>query len=436
MNSFLGSLKAKVGLGRDDDEEPEDGAEEPRDRMDDDARPMDDEDEGFDMAEEGDVQGQGQDTTFDDRNHMYVQGVDLGKVNPGAISDSQDVLNMLHIDSRVDVPEDVYLPQDLQEGRFRKFDDESPGFSKEQVVEFFDRTQLSAEYLQKMLNRRTQDIMKLVKYINELSSELQEKALESEVQQSSGMNLIAGDDSQTVIALTKKNQNLQAQLEAYRNGGGGADDGKLQESLSALKKKYDELQDQLGLEQHTNRELSDELDDLKSRMAIRDEESGSDLDRLTENINDVDAVNVAGMGDMQEIELDDRPSRKTRRLAVRQSPDRNGNGAPARTQAPKTGTSQGRPPAGRPQPDAGGQRRNPAPQGDRKASHHTLSLKSAKARHLRADGTQPAQQGGGDTGRGAPVRQNRPVKTSRPAPSPRPAGGSDDASDDDMISFD
>lgn len=434
MNSFLGSLKAKVGLGRDDGGEPDEGMEEPHGRMDD-ARPLRDDEEGFDMAGAGNDQGQGQDATFDDRNHMYVQGVDLGKVNPGAISGSEDVLNMLHIDARVDVPEDVYLPQDLQEGRFQKFDDESPGFSKEQVAAFFDRTQLSAEYLQKMLGRRTQDIMKLVKYINEISGELQEKMLESEVQQSSGMNLIAGDDNQTIIALTKKNQNLQAQLEAYRNGDAGANDSNLQESFSVLKKKYDELQDQLGLEQHTNRELSEELEDLKSRMAIKDEESGNDLDRLTENINNVDAVNVPDMGDMQEIELDDRPSRKTRHPAARQSPGR--EDAPVRMRpAPKTAIHHGGPAGARPQPD-GGRRKGNAVSHDDGNTHHTLSLKSAKARPPRADDPKPAKRNGieGDANRRMP-RQTRQVKISRPAQSKRPAGESDGVSDNDVISFD
>ena len=309
MGSFLKSLKSRI-------HPDDDGADEQETNTADvDAREHDglSADEGFDQShqpmrlpDDGDltddmepesVSGSGKQIID---GHLIVDGADMGTVDNSSITDMDDILSIANVKPTIHVPEDVFLPEDMDGIRF---DGERDGFSKKQVADFFEKAKASSEYLKKIIEARHDDIYSLAGYAKKLNDQVQDSKMMNEVARASGMAVIAGDDDNKVMELTEENQRLRARLDNVSSGSAADQSSKvqnLQDQLAELKDRYSSIQDQLGREQYTNKQLSDEISEMRLKLDSKAENEHDDIDDLT--------VSISTMG-----EGDGRPAKPERR---------------------------------------------------------------------------------------------------------------------------
>lgn len=301
--SFLETLKSRIRPGDDDDDDDADlsAQDEPerdpgRDRNDvEDAAFQrsatlgDDDDDLTEGMEPESVSASGKQII---NGHLIVDGADMGAVDDSSISSINDVLSAANVAPTIHVPDDVFLPEDMDG---IKFDGERDGFSKKQVAEFFEKAKASSEYLKKIIESRHDDIYSLAGYAKKLNEQIQDSKMMNEVARASGMAVIAGDDNNQVMELTEENQRLKAQLNAAQSGQGSDQSvhvQDLQDQLSELKDRYSSIQDQLGREQYTNKQLSDELSEMRLKLNTKSEQEHDDIDDLASNITSMDEDNA------------------------------------------------------------------------------------------------------------------------------------------------
>lgn len=252
--------------------------------------------------------------------HLIVDGADMGAVDNSSISSINDVLAAASVAPTIHVPKDVFLPEDMEGIRF---DGERDGFSKKQVAEFFEKAKASSEYLKKIIESRHDDIYSLAGYAKRLNEQIQDSKMMNEVARASGMAVIAGDDSNQVMELTEENQRLRAQLNAAQSGAGGEQPASvqtLQDQLAELKDRYSRIQDQLGHEQYTNKQLSDELSEMRLKLDTKSEQDGDDLDDLTSNITTMSETGNTSNRTSQRPQAKQRTQKPSHQPAQRQHP--------------------------------------------------------------------------------------------------------------------
>ena len=298
MGSFLKSLKSKIRPDDDDiDDDQDDSAENDQDydgraRASDDSSPSEsrmrapvDDDDLTDGMEPESISGSGKQIV---NGHLIVDGADMGAVDNSSITSMDDVLAYAKVEPTIHVPEDVFLPEDMDG---IKFDGERDGFSKKQVAEFFEKAKASSEYLKKIIEARHDDIYSLAKYAKHLNEQIQDSKMMNDVARASGMAVIAGDDDNRVMELTEENNRLKAQLKNASSGAAAEQSTQvqnLQDQLSELKDRYSSIQDQLGREQYTNKHLSDEISEMRLKLDARNENEHDDIDNLTVSISSMD----------------------------------------------------------------------------------------------------------------------------------------------------
>ena len=294
MGSFLKSLKSRIHPDDDSaDEQDTDTADADArkhdslsadggsDRSHQPMRPPDDGGLTDDMEPES-VSGSGKQIID---GHLIVDGADMGTVDNSSITDMDDILSIANVKPTIHVPEDVFLPEDMDGIRF---DGERDGFSKKQVADFFEKAKASSEYLKKIIEARHDDIYSLAGYAKKLNDQVQDSKMMNEVARASGMAVIAGDDDNKVMELTEENQRLRAQLDNASSGSAADQSSRvqnLQDQLSELKDRYSSIQDQLGREQYTNKQLSDEISEMRLKLDAKAENEHDDIDNLTASIS-------------------------------------------------------------------------------------------------------------------------------------------------------
>ena len=198
--------------------------------------------------------------------HLVVDGVDLGPVNTGSLSVQEDVLNILGIPASYSVPDRILLPGDLAKVKFAK---EPDGFARDEVAAFYDATCESIDFYIDLLNKRNADVAKLADHCTKLQDEIHDKELESEIQKTSGLNIIAGGDSNSELMNAKlKIRKLKAENEELRQQSSSTE---ATEKIKELQKRYDEVQDQLAMEQYNNKQLRAQLADMQTKRDFESE---------------------------------------------------------------------------------------------------------------------------------------------------------------------
>ena len=198
--------------------------------------------------------------------HLVVDGVDLGPVNTGSLSVQEDVLNILGIPASYSVPDRILLPGDLAKVKFAK---EPDGFARDEVAAFYDATCESIDFYIDLLNKRNADVSKLADHCTKLQDEIHDKELESEIQKTSGLNIIAGGDSNSELMNAKlKIRKLKAENEELRQQSSSTE---ATEKIKELQKRYDEVQDQLAMEQYNNKQLRAQLADMQTKRDFESE---------------------------------------------------------------------------------------------------------------------------------------------------------------------
>lgn len=198
--------------------------------------------------------------------HLVVDGVDLGPVNTGSLSVQEDVLNILGIPASYSVPDRILLPGDLAKVKFSK---EPNGAAVDEVAAFYDAVTESIDFYIDLLNKRNADVAKLADHCMKLQDEIHDKELESEIQRTSGLNIIAGGDSNSELMNAKlKIRKLKAENEALRQQSSSTE---ATDKIKELQKRYDEVQDQLAMEQYSNKQLRSQLADMQTKRDFESE---------------------------------------------------------------------------------------------------------------------------------------------------------------------
>lgn len=198
--------------------------------------------------------------------HLVVDGVDLGPVNTGSLSVQEDVLNILGIPASYSVPDRILLPGDLAKVKFAK---EPNGAAVDEVAAFYDAVTESVDFYIDLLNKRNADVAKLADHCTKLQDEIHDKELESEIQKTSGLNIIAGGDSSSELMNAKlKIRKLKAENEALRQQSSSTE---ATDKIKELQKRYDEVQDQLAMEQYNNKQLRAQVADMQTKRDFESE---------------------------------------------------------------------------------------------------------------------------------------------------------------------
>lgn len=198
--------------------------------------------------------------------HLWVDGVDLGPVNTGSLSVQEDVLNILGIPASYQVPDRILLPGDLAKVKFAS---EPDGFARDEVASFYDATSESIDYYIDLLNKRNADVAKLADHCTKLQDEIHDKELEAEIQKSSGLNIIAGGDSNNeLMNANLKIRKLKAENEELKQQSSSTE---ASDKIKELQKRYDEVQDQLAMEQYNNKQLRQQIADLQTKKDFESE---------------------------------------------------------------------------------------------------------------------------------------------------------------------
>lgn len=198
--------------------------------------------------------------------HLWVDGVDLGPVNTGSLSMQEDVLNILGIPASYSVPDRIMLPGDLAKVKFAS---EPNGFARDEVAAFYDATSESIDFYIDLLNKRNADVAKLADHCTKLQDEIHDKEMEQEIAKNSGLNIIAGGDSNNELMNAKlKIRKLKAENEELRQQSSYTE---ATDKIKELQKRYDEVQDQLAMEQYNNKQLRQQLADAQTKRDFESE---------------------------------------------------------------------------------------------------------------------------------------------------------------------
>lgn len=197
--------------------------------------------------------------------NLWVDGINLGPVNTGSMSVQEDVLNILGIPASYDVPDRIMLPGDLAKVKFAS---EPNGFARDEVAAFYDATSESIDFYIDLLNKRNADVAKLADHCTKLQDEIHDKEMEAEIQKNSGLNIIAGGDSSELMNAKLKIRKLKAENEELRQQSSSTE---ASDKIKELQKRYDEVQDQLAMEQYNNKQLRQQLADAQSKRDFESE---------------------------------------------------------------------------------------------------------------------------------------------------------------------
>lgn len=215
---------------------------------------------------------------------LYIDGVKLGPANTGALSSNEDILDMLMIPANYTIPEKIMLPGDLASVKFPR---EPDGFSRDDVAAFYDNVVSSINYYIDLLNKRNNDVKKLADHIDDMTNEIHDKDIELQLQKS-GLTVITGEDSKNEnMNLQLKVQKLRAENKLLKSK---ISETEASNQINELKKNYDEVQDQLAMEQYSNKQLTEKNKELTSRLHAIQEDGGSDNETdFAETISSIEA---------------------------------------------------------------------------------------------------------------------------------------------------
>jgi uncharacterized protein YpmB len=200
---------------------------------------------------------------------LYIDGVKLGPASTGALSSNEDILDMLRIPANYTIPEKILLPGDLAAVKFPR---EPDGFSRDDVAAFYDNVVSSINYYIDLLNKRNTDVKKLAEHIDDMTNEIHDKDIELQLQKN-GLTVITGEDNKN------ENMNLQLKIQKLRAENkllkSKVSETEASNQINDLKKNYDEVQDQLAMEQYSNKQLTETNKELNTRLHAL-QESGAD----------------------------------------------------------------------------------------------------------------------------------------------------------------
>lgn len=217
--------------------------------------------------------------------------------NPMQGPQRQDILELLNIQANIPVPDDVLMPEDLDDLKLTIT--EPTGYSSKQVDELIQSFYDSLGWYVQTLQRRNKDIADLATQLDKTDTDLHNMKLSAEM--SEGLTVMPGAKSTAEQELTSlqlkyvqlqdENKNLKQQL--ARGSGAGA--GSSVDSVEN-QEKYAALQNQVALLQLENRKLKASA--RRSSMYAAANEEAQDLAGFTPTGpaapgDDVDSLDVS-----------------------------------------------------------------------------------------------------------------------------------------------
>ena len=175
----------------------------------------------------------------------------------------QDVLEVMDIPPTFAIETDVFLPEDIDQV---VFDLQAPyGYEQGQVELFVRQARNSVKRYVDLLKIRNEHVAKLASTVDKLQVDANNLRHETEI--ASGINIMPSYDSDNMEAkyyeMKAENNRLKEQLNDMHFGGG----------LTAQERnRYNDLQDQTSILRRENEELKDEIYNLKSQLALIQEE--------------------------------------------------------------------------------------------------------------------------------------------------------------------
>jgi hypothetical protein len=180
----------------------------------------------------------------------------------------EDILDLLDIKPTFDIPDTVFMPEDLSNVTFNI--QVPQGYDTGQVLSFLSQTRQTVKFFVILLKRRNGDVAKLASTVDKLQVDLNNLRFESEM--AAGINIMPTQDDDDL-----ENQLMDSRL---RNKN-------LEDEIARLNKKTSvpanndkavgKLRNEISILSRENQELSEEIFSLKSQVALHDENNDIDL---------------------------------------------------------------------------------------------------------------------------------------------------------------
>lgn len=226
----------------------------------------------FDLPDDGKDYFRKQEEVYS--NHMKeYENSSIPDIKSNSI---QDILELLQIKPTFEIPEDVFLKEDLNN---ISFDIQVPqGYEFSQVNVFFEKVKTTVNHFEKLLKIRNEDIAKLATTVDRLQVDVNKLRLDQEI--NNGINIMPTEDDDNL-----QNENLELRLYIKR----------LEESLenkennnnlsSEERESYNAIQDKLSILQRENSNLKEENNDLRNSLAVYEDEEDDEIMPISNDFN-------------------------------------------------------------------------------------------------------------------------------------------------------
>lgn len=185
----------------------------------------------------------------------------------------EDVLEVLQIPATFEIPDDVFLPEDIKDV---SFDVQVPhGFDEGQVTYFVGQARNSIRFFTQLLRKRNEDVAKLASVIDKLQVDANNLRFENEIAQGiSVMPTVGDEDLETQLMEAKlKIVRLEEQLKTSAPASGLP----VPAGDTVPQAAYEKVSDELSIMRRKNEALEEEVYTLKSRLALLDDEADDEL---------------------------------------------------------------------------------------------------------------------------------------------------------------
>jgi len=236
--------------------------------------PASDESSAFELEDEDGTKSFMRNMTLKHKKKMKeYESVPVPVPDEGKI---QDVLEILNIPATFEIDNDIFLPEDLEEVGF---DIQVPqGYEMGEVDTFVSRVEVTVKKYVELLRLRNEHVAKLATVVDRLQVDVSNIKFQSEI--ANGINIMPTNDDEDYEQENLELKLIIKRLEEQLDNQNGVDD-----TLSSEEREtYEKLQDELSLKNRDIKDLEDEVYELKSKLALKDEDSEPDFE--FENTND------------------------------------------------------------------------------------------------------------------------------------------------------
>lgn len=193
----------------------------------------------------------------------------------GDMPKRSDILYLLKIPDNYEIPDEILLPGDI---KHLTFDKEQPeGYMVSQVNKFVDTVSTSLRFYKDLLQRRNEDVARLATQVDKYETDLHNAKFNAEL--SDGLTVWTDQQAPADKELMQAKMEIN-RLNAKLAATAGQSVAPGSKKFAELQQKYDELQNQLAMEQIENRKLQKQLKRQQFQETAREDEGTEDYNQL------------------------------------------------------------------------------------------------------------------------------------------------------------